>query len=294
MPPLAKENAALSVGASLANEIKRVPHFRDSQYVNLDVAATIDYFKRKFVDHIYLSPLTPNDILADIGAGYGWLAMALGAHTPCRVIGVDVDRERLSAAKSIAELLGLGERIDWRVGGIQKLPLATQEADLAFCIEVLEHVQRDPSGFAELDRCTRRFLVITTPNGAFPVVSHDTCLPFCHWLPPRLRDIYARPLGRLQMQQGNRFWTPWDFSKHLSAFRRVSSFLHYKNVDDYFALFPYYLPYGRGEWRQAPSPFAHAILTMLSKTGKSGHYFIRSLAGTFERQSNYVEPKGST
>jgi 2-polyprenyl-3-methyl-5-hydroxy-6-metoxy-1,4-benzoquinol methylase len=275
---------ALEIDDRLRAAIRDVPHFRDSQYVDLDVVATIDYFRRKFVDHIYLQPLLSDHVLVDVGTGYGWLAIALGAYTPCRVVAVDMDEARLEAARSIAKLLGLEGRIDWRVGAAENLPLATRESDVTFCIEVLEHVQRKVSALNELNRITKRYLVITTPNGVFPIIAHDTCLPFCHWLPPRIRNIYARLFGRINMQQGNRFWTPWDVAKHLPDFRRDSRFLHYKTSQDYFDLYPFYLPYDKGEWRIAPGKFVGAYLSMVSRLGRVSPYFLHSLAGTFERK----------
>jgi SAM-dependent methyltransferase len=274
----------LRIDDGVRRAIRDVPHFKDSQYVGLDVEATIDYFKRKFVDKVFVTCLTPDNVVVDVGCGYGWLAFALAAHTPARVIAVDLDEPRLDAARHIATILGIGDRVEWRVGSLQKIPLANQEADLTFCIEVLEHIQRDPTGLHELARITNRFLVLTTPNGAFPVIAHDTCLPFCHWLPMGVRDAYARAMGRLDMQQGNRFWTPFDLSRNLGDFVRVSSFLHYRSVEDFFDLYPYYLPYGRGEWRHSPSAALRLYYRRVAHLGKASQYFLPSLAGTFQRQ----------
>jgi hypothetical protein len=148
---------------------------------------------------------------------------------------------------------------------------------------VLEHVQRDPAAFVELARITRRYLVFTTPNGAFPLIAHDTRLPGCHWLPMPMRDAYARAFGRAAMQEGNRFWWPGDLRKHLADFRRVSGFLNFANIDDYFRLYPFYLPYGAGTWRRAPSPARKLYFGLVSRFGGATPYLLPSLAGIFER-----------
>jgi 2-polyprenyl-3-methyl-5-hydroxy-6-metoxy-1,4-benzoquinol methylase len=283
--PDTHHSSELRIDEGVRQAIRNVPHFNDSQYVGLDIEATIDYFRRKFVDKVLSPALTPDDVVADVGCGYGWLAFALATYSPSHIIAVDMDELRLDAAKRIAAILGIGDRIEWRVGSLQNIPLTDQEADLTFCIEVLEHIQRDVAGLRELARITRNFLVLTTPNGAFPVISHDTCLPFCHWLPMRLRDVYAGAMGRLNMQQGNRFWTPFDLSRHLSDFLRVSRFLHYRSVEDVFDLYPYYLPYGRGEWRLTPSLSLKAYYRMVAHFGKASQFFLPSLAGTFQRQT---------
>ena len=232
--------------------IKQVPHFRDGHYADLDVPSTLDYFKRRFVDHCPAKGA--GVVVADVGCGYGWLAMAFAAFSDAHVIAVDLDAVRLKAGKEIATLLGLANRIEWRVGSLTDIPLADREADVTYCVEVLEHVYRDARAFAELDRATGSYLVLTTPNGAFPVIQHDTRLPFCHWLPMRLRDLYARAAGRVAMQDGNRFWYPWDFARHLRNFRRVSGFFHFAGARTTISRsIRITCPYGRGEWRRAPS-----------------------------------------
>ena len=263
--------------------IRDVPYFRDTHYASLDVTATLDYFKRAFVDQIRIRPLTASHVLTDVGTGFGWLAMALATFTPAKVIAIEYEPVRLEAARRIADLLGLEGRIDWRVGSLQDTSLGDRESDVTFCIEVLEHVRRDPAAFAELARITRRDLVFTTPNGAFPVIAHDTRLPFCHWLPMPMRDVYARAFGRSAMQEGNRFWRPGDLRKHLTGFKRVSGFLNFASVEDYFRLYPFYLPYGSGSWRRAPSPTRKAYFGLVSRFGRATPYFLPSLAGIFER-----------
>jgi len=275
------------VDPSVAAAIRATSHFRDSQYVDLDVGATLDYFRCKFVDHSYLQPLRPNHVIADIGCGYGWLAMAFAGYTSAKIVAVDPDEKRLDAAKTIADQLGLGDRISWRVGSAQAIPLEDQAADVTYCVEVLEHVYRDSRALDELNRVAGRYLVVTTPNAYFPAIAHDTCLPFCHWLPMNLRNVYARCFGRLHMQQGNRFWTSFDLDRHFHDFRRVSRFLHYKNVEDFFATYPFYLPYGRGEWRSKPPRMLKAYYSAVSLSGAMSHHFLPSLAGTFERQRSH-------
>lgn len=272
----------LSITPDIARAIREVPHFRDSAYRDLDVPLTIDYYKRRFVDH---APLKDSKItIADIGCGFGWLAMAFAAYTDVRIVAVDADLEILSGAKEIASLLGLASRIDWRRGEITKIPLADREANITYCIEVLEHVYRDYRAFEELDRITREYLILTTPNGAFPLIMHDTQLPFCHWLPLKYRDTYARWAGREAMQQGNRFWYPWDLWRHLKSFHRVSRFFHFDHVTDYFGLYPYYLPYRNpGEWRKKLPFLSEIYFRLIALLGTRSYLGLHTLAGTFHR-----------
>jgi len=116
------------IDASVADAIRVTPHFRDSQYVDIDVGATLDYFRRKFVEHSYLQPLRPNHVVADIGCGYGWLAMAFAGSTSARIVAVDPDEKRLGAAKAIADQLGLGDRIScgWGLPKLSPLRIKRQ------------------------------------------------------------------------------------------------------------------------------------------------------------------------
>ena len=271
----------MQVSPEIAAAIRDVPHYRDGHYRDLDVSATLDYHRRRFVDHCPVKK--PNIAVADIGAGYGWLAMAFAAFSDARPIAVEPDAPRLEAGQRIAELLGLKDKIDWRIGNIMNLPISRREATVTYCIEVLEHVYRDAKAFSELDRVTAEYLVLTTPNGAFPIVQHDTFLPFCHWLPMRLRNVYARIAGRSSMQHGNRFWNPLDLAIHLKNFERVSGFFHFKSAQDYFDLYPYYLPYGRGEWRRRPSWQSELFFRTAGLFGRHSHLLLHNLAGTLKR-----------
>jgi len=270
--------------------IRSILQARKSRYTDLDIPATLDYFKRRFVEQIPIPDLSPQHVLADIGAGYGWLAIALAMFTPARVIAVEYDAKRLRTAEEISRLLNLGNRIDWRSGSAQDTSLGNRETDVTFCVEVLEHVGRDAKVFAELSRISNRYLVITTPNGVFPVIAHDTRLPACHWLPLPLRDVYASAFGRRKMQHGNRFWNPGDLKRHLGDFRRRSRFLHFAKVDDYFRLYPFYSPYGKGSWRRAPSTAERLYMHSVSRLGSATPYLLPSLSGTFERVRAHAAP----
>jgi len=273
--------------------IRNILKSRNSRYADLDIPATLDYFKRRFVDQIPIRDLSSQHVLTDVGAGYGWLATSLALFTPARVIAVEYDADRLRSASEIGRLLGLEGRIDWRVGSAQDTSVGDQESDVTFCVEVLEHVGGDTAAFAELSRITRQNLVITTPNGFFPVIAHDTRLPGCHWLPIPLRDVYARAFGRARMQHGNRFWKPGDITRHLGEFRRRSRFLHFAAVEDYFKLYPFYSPYGKGRWRRSPSSAERLYMTAVSRLGAATPYLLPSLSGTFERVAQHAAPAAS-
>ncbi len=208
------------------NLIRKTPHFRDSHYASWDLQKNLDFYLENFVDTLPDS-IKSGGSVADIGCGYGWLAIAFALNTSCIIYAVEPNEPRLVCAQSIAEILGVRDRITWLVGSIGDIPLADQSIDAVFCIEVIEHISTDASVVQDLARLSRNHLVITTPNGALPVVFHDTSLPFCHWLPGPIRDRYASLFGRTDRQDGNKFWTAWRMRRSIPDFNLDSSWLRW-------------------------------------------------------------------
>src|SRR5665811_1560534 len=119
----------LEVTAEQIRRIREIPHFARGQYAELDIQATFEFYRKRYVRSLArYYRLNDETVIADVGTGYGWLAMAFVAFTQVRVVAVDADAERLAAGREIAEILGLGERIDWRVGSLGDLPIADQSA----------------------------------------------------------------------------------------------------------------------------------------------------------------------
>lgn len=278
--------APLRISNRQAEEIRAVPHFCDSQYKYLDVEKTLEHFRDRYILNAPIAvDAFAGKTVADVGCGYGWLAMAYANWTDARVVAIELDAPRLEAGRRIATILGLADRIDWRVGSVTAIPLADRAATIVYCIEVLEHIQRDRGAFRELQRVAATYLVLTTPNLLSPVIGHDTLLPFCHWLPFPLRHAYATLLGRQRMNQNNLFWSAIVVARELDQFRRISRFLHYQSIDDYVATFPYYSPYGRYAMKKKISTLSYLYLKAMSLMGPYSHLFMHNVAGTFQRRS---------
>jgi hypothetical protein len=134
----------------------------------------------------------------------------------------------------MAQLLGVVDQIEWVVASVADLPFVDRTIDVTFCVEVLEHVGAGHArAVSKLACITRQLAVVTTPNRWFPMLTHDTKLPFCHWLPLIWRDRYARMFGRQDMQNNNLFLTPNDLTHGFSEFVRVSRFLQFPSYDAY-------------------------------------------------------------
>lgn len=267
--------------------IRSVPYFQASQYGDLDVDGTLGFFVRRYVRPLSNLLDISSTTVVDCSAGLGWFSIAYVLAGGESAIAVDLDHDRLAAAKSIAEILSVAERIEFIGASIQHTPLAEDSVDVFVSVETLEHVGR-----RNIDAALRRIrdiackgVIITTPNKIFPVVAHDTRLPFIHWLSPSRRKTYARLFGRREMDQGNEFVSPFDLRILLEKFEPASSCLTFPDFESYMEHFPYYLPYGpehHNRLRVQPSIAKAAYYWIVSKAlGRHSYWLFPSLSRIF-------------
>ena len=185
--------------------------------------------------------------------------------------------------KRLPIFLEIGDRIDWRIGDLKCIPLTDKEADVVYCIEVLEHIHRSNDAIRELGRISRDLVVLTTPNLWFPIIAHDTQLPFCHWLPIPMRRIYARLFNRTDRENDNLFWSPYTLKKQMQGFKPISNWPHYSSYKNFLDTFPFYLPYGSGSYVKRMSFFKKAYYNIVSKFGIFSHWVVPSLSYVFKR-----------
>lgn len=93
----------------------------------------------------------------DIGCGGGFLAEEF-ARLGCRVVGVDPSAPSIETARRHAADRGL--EIDYRVGSGEHLPVEDGEFDLAYCCDVLEHVD-------DLDQVIHETARALKPGGTY-------------------------------------------------------------------------------------------------------------------------------
>jgi ubiquinone/menaquinone biosynthesis C-methylase UbiE len=257
--------------------IRRVDHFARSEYRQLDLNQVLDEYICDFVEPL-LRLTGPPTVVADVGTGYGWLALAFALRTEAQISAIEYDVSRLEAAREIAGILGVSHRIEWVQASITSLPLPDRSMDAVYCIEVIEHTGVQAEFVAELCRISRDVLVITTPNKLFPVINHDTVLPFCHWLPLCLRDLYASAFGRSRRQENNLFWSPRKLLGSVTGFRRVSRFMQFARYADYREL---RLAHRRRLTLARRCMGVYFVLASL--LGRHSVYVLPNLASTFRR-----------
>ncbi len=231
-------------------------YFYQGMYGELDWNATLDYMHRRYIQALQTRLPIEGLSLLDGASGFGWLAFAFLKAGGARAILLEPDQERLNCARVIAQQLGLANRCEFICAPLEACPLADASVDIVASVETLEHVGRPNIAKAlhTAVRCSRKAIVLTTPNALFPIVAHDTRLPFAHWLPKQWRKIYAGLAGRADRDEGNDFLTPFDLKELRKYFRPSSRFQIFSTMAEFTNFYPHYLPYGLSANRIRKSP----------------------------------------
>ncbi len=252
-------------------------------YQALAVEPTINYMRVMYVDAMVRHINIEDAILCDCAAGYGWLSFAFLLSGGKRSIIVEPHKQKLDAAREIAGILGVAERCEFLDDKVQDIDLPDQSVDIFASVETLEHVGKanlKPS-IANIRRLTHGMIVLTAPNQLFPVVSHDSMVPFSHWLPIRWRPFYCRLWGKREIEF-NHFPGPWHLNGLFSKFRPVSKVLVFDEYRSWLDHYPCYSPYDGGQWKEAPSAGTRWFLLLISKVlGRYSYWACPNLANVW-------------
>lgn len=115
-----------------------------------------------------LLPRLPGPEVLNAGAGAGSLSVRLAA-LGLRVTSIDASPELCAFTRRALAARGLAEDNPVRPGDLQRLDLPSGAFDAVACGEVLEHLDDDRAGLAEIARVLRPggVAVITVPAGPF-------------------------------------------------------------------------------------------------------------------------------
>ena len=94
--------------------------------------------------------LLPPLVIADLGAGEGTVSQLL-ARRARRVIAVDNAEKMVEFGSNLARRHGV-KNLEYRLGDLERLPIADGEADVAFFSQSLHHAQHPPCALAEAHR----------------------------------------------------------------------------------------------------------------------------------------------
>ncbi len=117
--------------------------------------ARFGYMRRVLIEDLGIDPRSKMTL--DVGCGGGFLAEEF-ARLGCAVTGIDPSEKSLEAARAHARAEGLA--IDYRQGTGESIPFPGAGFDLAYCCDVLEHVDDVSKVIAEISR-------VLKPGGIF-------------------------------------------------------------------------------------------------------------------------------
>lgn len=143
-------------------------------------------FSRVFVARQFLRRM-PGASIVDVGCGDGETIRLLDPEGLFRSTGLDIFRPYLERCRA------RGSHTFLVLGDVRSLPFVDRACDVAVCLEVCEHLDRDDaiSLVQELERVARRMVVISTPVGRYDQGSRDGNPHWAHrsqWEP---RDFVA-------------------------------------------------------------------------------------------------------
>jgi ubiquinone/menaquinone biosynthesis C-methylase UbiE len=110
----------------------------------------------------------------DLGCGAGQLVMEMAQNAPgLQVTGIDLSEEMLANGRVSAQRLGLGGKVDFRLGNAEEIPFPDQSLDLVVSTASLHHWSEPIRVLNEINR-------VLKPGGAYYIfdLRRDMALPF--------------------------------------------------------------------------------------------------------------------
>jgi ubiquinone/menaquinone biosynthesis C-methylase UbiE len=157
----------------------------------------------------------PQGQVLDLGCGPGYLALELARGTPeLEIVGVDLSEEMLDRADHLASMSGLGDRVSFRKGDAQQIPLPDGSVDGVISTLSLHHWRDPPSVFDEIYRILR-------PGGYALILDLRRDMRPLPWLLIWFvtRAVVPEPLRRINEPLGSRnaAYTPDEAAELLQS-----------------------------------------------------------------------------
>ena len=100
----------------------------------------------------WLHPSTGKKLL-DIACGSGGPSLRIAAKTGCSLVGIDLHKQAISTAKSLAAQRNLKNGAEFRVvNATEPLPFPDAHFDAITCVDAINHIPNRPSVLAQWER----------------------------------------------------------------------------------------------------------------------------------------------
>jgi ubiquinone/menaquinone biosynthesis C-methylase UbiE len=150
---------------------RRLRRGRDLSYVHyLQEVAADSAITTLRSEAFALLRLKSGDSVVDVGCGPGTVTVLLGAIVgqSGRVVGVDIDRQMIAAADSLAAKAHLADRVAHRIDDCTGLSFGSGIFDACYCERVLQHLRGD-----DPSRAVAEMLRVLKPGGRLVVIDTD-------------------------------------------------------------------------------------------------------------------------
>jgi ubiquinone/menaquinone biosynthesis C-methylase UbiE len=131
---------------------------RHETYTHGHAPATVRQHGRRTAEEaaaFLLPELRPGMRLLDVGCGPGSITRGLAERlAPGEVVGIDLSRETLAAARAEAAARGLGN-LRYEEGSVYELPFADASFDAAYAHQVVQHLREPAAALREMLRVVR-------------------------------------------------------------------------------------------------------------------------------------------
>ena len=147
--------------------------------------------------------LSPGKTLLDVACGAGGPALRIAATTGCSVVGLDVHKQAVTTASSLAAQRGLAERAQFRSADASgPLPFSGASFDAITCIDAINHFPHRPRVVAEWARLLKvgGQLLFTDPiTLTGPLTNAEVAVRssagFCLFVPPGYDECVIAQCG---------------------------------------------------------------------------------------------------
>ncbi|NOZ55767.1 MAG: class I SAM-dependent methyltransferase [Calditrichaeota bacterium] len=263
-------------------------------YAGLKPAWAVEYFRRRFLRSLASRVNFGEILLADVGAGFGWLALAYATSGGRAAVAIDSNSHRLRILARLARILVPDSKVWAVVASAEHLPFKDAVFGVVATVETLEHVGEgfpkrqarlhQRQALQELRRTSSDWILLSTPNRWFPWVRHDVSLPLAHWLPHWLKRAYAGLFRRRNRCARVRLLSVPEVERTLGVSGPATPFLNFDSPAEWAEIFPYRTPYlpEPGQWVDRRGSLHAKIMTFLYRLlGARARYFYPSICGLY-------------